>query len=59
MTKSKPEKEEQTVEILPAGIQKIPETAASKAVKYFCNNCSVTLNSHTQLKQVPYTLKKI
>lgn len=37
---------------VPAGVQKLPDAAGTKANKYFCDTCSVSLNSEIQLEQV-------
>ncbi|XP_068085878.1 zinc finger protein 385B [Anabrus simplex] len=36
---------------VPAGVQKLPEGSGSKSNKYFCDTCSVSLNSEIQLEQ--------
>ncbi|PNF14363.1 hypothetical protein B7P43_G05570 [Cryptotermes secundus] len=36
---------------VPAGVQKLPDAAGTKANKYFCDTCSVSLNSEIQLEQ--------
>ncbi|XP_063243409.1 zinc finger protein 346-like isoform X2 [Bacillus rossius redtenbacheri] len=36
---------------VPPGVQKLPEATGSKAHKYFCDTCNVSLNSEIQLEQ--------
>lgn len=37
---------------VPTGVQKLLDAAGTKASKYFCETCSVSLNSEIQLEQV-------
>jgi hypothetical protein len=37
---------------VPPGVQKLPDATGAKTNKYFCDTCSVSLNSEIQLEQV-------